>query len=315
MKSWLAALVLVLISLDGIATDYPPVTVDMKLKQVSEHVYYVRGVPGIATDNQGFISNAAAVITPEGIIVVDALGSPSLAARFLTLLREVSDQPIKQVILTHYHADHIYGIQVFKELGAKIVAPAGYAEYLHSEYAQQRLAERRESLSPWVNEQTRLVAPDQVVDKDYQFSLGGIELAVKFFGAAHSDGDLALLVKSDGVLLSGDLIFEGRVPFTGNADTGHWLSALRELNEAKLQGLVPGHGPAAKKPREAVALTLNYLQYVRDKMAEAVEEMMPFAEAYEATDWSAFSDLPAFQATHRRNAYGVYLSLEEEQFK
>jgi hypothetical protein len=47
-------------------------------------------------------------------------------------------------------------------------------------------------------------------------------------------------------------------------------------------------------------------------MAAAVDEMLPFADAYEAVDWSAFSDLPAFEATHRRNAYGIYLSLEQE---
>ena len=58
--------------------------------------------------------------------------------------------------------------------------------------------------------------------------------------------------------------------------------------------------------------TLRYLRYTRERMGAAVDEMLPFAEAYEATDWSEFSHLPAFEATHRRNAYGIYLSLEQE---
>lgn len=294
---------------------YPESAVDMALKRVSEHVYYVKGAAGIATDNEGFISNAAAVITEEGLVIVDALGSPSLAERFLGLLREVTDKPVVKIILTHYHADHIYGIQVFKDLGAEVIAPAGYHEYLESPLALERLEERRFSLSPWVNEETRLVEPGRVVASDEDFSLGGVDFTISFLGSAHSDGDLAVLVKNDGVLISGDIIFEGRVPFTGNADTAHWLKVLQNLNTLDLKALIPGHGAAATDPNGAIALTLRYLAYVREVMSHAVEEMMPFAEAYDAADWSEFENLPAFDAAHRRNVYGVYLSLEAEQFE
>ena len=68
-------------------------------------------------------------------------------------------------------------------------------------------------------------------------------------------------------------------------------------------------------PNAAIALTLEYLAYVREVMGRAVEEMIPFAEAFDAADWSEFEKLPAYEATHRRNAYGVYLSLEAAQFE
>ncbi len=121
-----------------------------------------------------------------------------------------------------------------------------------------------------------------------------------------------MLVKPDRVLISGDIIFEGRVPFTGGSDTGHWLSVLQQLDNTGLAALVPGHGPAAANPDQVVGLTLEYLRYTREQMAAGVEEMLPFAEIYEATDWSRFEHLPAFEAAHRRNAYGVFLSLERE---
>lgn len=297
------------------AADYPPVDVDMKLQQVSEHVYYVQGKAGIATDNAGFISNAAAIVTPDGIVIVDALGSPSLAARFLSKIRAISDQPIRKVIVTHYHADHIYGLQVFKELGAEIIAPAGYHEYMDSPIAKERLEERRFSLDPWVNESTYIVRPDVVIDAPMQIDLGSVNITVNYLGAAHSDGDLSVLVSPDKVLISGDIIFEGRVPFTGGADTGHWLALLEQLDNTELAALVPGHGPAAKDPVGAVKLTLHYLRKVREVMAEAVENLTPFAQAYDAADWSEFENLPAFEAAHRRNAYGVYLSMERAQFQ
>ena len=263
------------------ANQYPASTVDMALQRVSEHVYYVQGAAGIATDNEGFISNAAAVVTDEGLVIVDGLGSPSLAEKFLGLLREVTDKPVAKIIITHYHADHIYGIQVFKDLGAEVIAPAGFQEYLDSPLALERLEERRFSLSPWVNEQTRLVVPDHVITSDEQFRLGGLDFEISFLGSAHSDGDLALLVKNDGVLISGDIIFEGRVPFTGNADTVHWLEVLQNLNTVNLKALIPGHGAAATDPNGAIELTLRYLSYVREVMSEAVEEMAPFAEAFD----------------------------------
>ena len=297
------------------AADYPPVDVDMELQQVSEHVYYVQGKAGIATDNAGFISNAAAIVTPDGIVIVDALGSPSLAARFLSKIRAISDQPIRKVIVTHYHADHIYGLQVFKELGAEIIAPAGYHEYMDSPIAKERLEERRFSLDPWVNESTYIVRPDVVIDAPMQIDLGSVNITVNYLGAAHSDGDLSVLVSPDKVLISGDIIFEGRVPFTGGADTGHWLALLEQLDNTELAALVPGHGPAAKDPVGAVKLTLHYLRKVREVMAEAVENLTPFAQAYDAADWSEFENLPAFEAAHRRNAYGVYLSMERAQFQ
>jgi glyoxylase-like metal-dependent hydrolase (beta-lactamase superfamily II) len=284
----------------------------MKLERISEHVYYVQGASGIATDNQGFISNASAIVTSKGLVIVDALGSPSLAERFLGLLREVTDKPVVKVILTHYQADHIYGLQVFEDLGAEIIAPGGFQDYLDAPSAAERLEERRVSLYPWVNESTRLVRPDRVLIEDTVLPMGDVDLKIGYLGAAHSDGDLTVLVEPDRVLISGDIIFEGRVPFTGSADTRHWLTVLEGMERQGLKGLIPGHGPAASDPQQAVRSTVSYLRYTREKMAEAVEDMTPFAEAYEQTDWSEFSNLPAFDATHRRNAYGIYLSLEQE---
>jgi len=294
------------------AEDYVAATVQMDLIKVSKHVYYVQGKAGVATDNEGFISNASAVITDDGIVIIDTLGNPSLAHLFLKKIRKISQQPIKKVILTHYHADHIYGLQVFKALGAEIIAPKGYRDYLDSPNARSRLEERRVSLYPWVNDETHLLAADTVINNNTNFTLGGIEFDINYLGSAHSDGDLSILVKPDQVLISGDLIFEGRVPFTGGADTKHWLVLLKTLKQSKLTGLIPGHGAAAKKPNKAIQLTRHYLQRLRSVMKVAVDDLTPFDEAFEAADWSEFEDLPAYKAAHRKNAYGVFLSVEQE---
>ncbi|MGB1110870.1 MAG: MBL fold metallo-hydrolase [Gammaproteobacteria bacterium] len=292
--------------------DYAPSEVMMVPRQVSEHVWYLMGAPGIATDNEGFISNAAFVITDEGVVVFDALGTPSLANKLLSIIREKTDQPIKKLVVSHYHADHIYGIQVFKEQGAEVIAPFESNTYLESDSAASRLEERQFSLDPWVNECTRLIPPDRALRGDYAFSLGGIDFKINHLGSAHSTGDLTLFVEQDRVLMSGDVIFEGRVPFVGDADTKRWLQVLIQMETAGISALIPGHGPAASAPNEAIRNTRRYLAFLRLRMKHAAEELIPFEEAYEEIDWSEYEDLPAFEAANRRNAYHVYLTMEAE---
>lgn len=296
----------------AVLANYPEATAEMKLVQVSEHSYYVQGAAGVATDNQGFISNAGAIVTNDGVVIFDALGTPALASKMIRLLREITEQPIKRVIMSHYHADHIYGLQLYKEIGAEIYAPRGAMDYLQSPLAAERLEERRFSLDPWVNEKTYLVKPDHILEASTSQQLGGVNMSINYLGGAHSEGDLTLLVEEDRVLYSGDIIFEGRVAFLGDADTRHWLQTLEKMETSGLAGLIPGHGPAATDPTKAIAQTRRYLAYIRKVMGEAVEEFVPFSEAYEAADWSEFEKLPAFAAANRRNAYQVFLSMEQE---
>jgi glyoxylase-like metal-dependent hydrolase (beta-lactamase superfamily II) len=291
---------------------YAPASVEMTLRQVSEHVYFVEGVPGIATDNEGFISNAGVIVTGAGVVVFDALGTPSLADKLLQKIRAITDEPIVRVIVSHYHADHIYGLQVFEDLDAEILAPVGAARYLESEHAQERLEERRFTLDPWVNENTRLVYPDRFLSEGTRFRLGDVNFIATSVGNAHSEGDLTLYVEPDRVLFSGDIIFEGRVPFVGEANTRLWVQVLERMEREQLVALVPGHGGVAANPNDAISLTRRYLSFLRENMSAAVNDFIPFDEAYEAIDWTEFRELPAFEEANRRNAYQVYLSLEAE---
>lgn len=313
---WLLAIATpIALSFNTLASEKALLPLTMAPIKVSPHAYYVQGGTGIATDNYGFVSNSAFVVTAEGVIVFDALGTPPLGAELLRAIRTVTDAPIRTIYISHYHADHMYGIQAFSGTGAEVVAPDGAKRYLEGEVAEQRLFERRVSLSPWVNSNTRIVEPDRYIQGEERFTLGGVTIRVVDVGSAHSEGDLVLFVENEGVLFSGDIIFEGRIPFLGTSSSAEWLAVLNDMEKVDVATIVPGHGKAAENPREIISLTKNYLSFVRESMRQAVEAWIPFDEAYEATDWGDFIEYPAFLEANRRNAYGIYLSLEQESLQ
>jgi len=291
-------------------------TVPVKPVKVGAHSYYVQGLPGAASSaNQGFMSNAGFVVTPEGVVVFDSLGTPPLAEALITKIRKITQAPIKRVIVSHYHADHVYGLQVFKAAGAEIWAHEGGKAYFASDDLARRLAQRREELFPWVDEKTQVLLPDLWLSGDTDFVLGGVHFALRHVGPAHSDEDLAMFVKEDQLLFAGDLVFKGRVPFVGDADSKAWLAALDKLLAFNAKVMVPGHGAVSRNPKQDLTLTSDYLRYLRQQMGKAVEDLIPFEEAYAKTSWKQFSKLPAFDDANRGNAYNTYLLMEKEALK
>ncbi len=291
------------------------VTVPMEVVRLGAHSYFVQGLPGAASsENQGFMSNAGFVVTRDGVVVFDALASPPLAEKLLDLIRTITRQPIKRVIVSHYHADHIYGLQIFKAQGAGIWAQRAAEGATRTEEASLRLAQRKEALFPWVDDDTRLLEADHFVEGDTGFELGGLHFILRHVGPAHSSEDLAMLVKEDGVLYAGDVVFRGRVPFVGDADSRAWIAALDKLIAIHPRILVPGHGAPSHTPRADLVFTRDYLTYLRASMGKAARNLVPFDEAYEKTDWSRYRAMPAFDEANRVNAYNQYLRLEAEGF-
>jgi glyoxylase-like metal-dependent hydrolase (beta-lactamase superfamily II) len=299
----------------ALAADYAPVKSTLVPIRVGAHGYYVLGQGGPATAaNEGYNSNAGFVVTSDGVVVIDALGTPALGHELVKAIRRVTDRPIRRVILTHYHADHIYGLQAFKEEGADVWAHRGGRAYLEGE-AEARLEQRRRDLAPWVNAGTRIIAADRWLDGNETFTLGGLTFDLIHLGPAHSPEDLVVVVREEQLIFSGDIIFTGRIPFVGEADSKRWLATMDRLLALKPRIMVTGHGKVSTDPASDLRLTRDYLLYLRETMGKAVEDFVPFDEAYRKTDWSRFSQVPAFDAANRINAYGTFLLMERESLQ
>jgi glyoxylase-like metal-dependent hydrolase (beta-lactamase superfamily II) len=280
---------------------------------VADKVWFVQGEAALGSSaNRNFISNAGFVVTPQGVVVVDALGSPSLAEELLAAIRQVTTQPVRCVIVTHYHADHIYGLQVFKAAGATIIAQRAGLTYLNSDTAALRLAASRQELAPWIDERTRLQPADRWLVGDTVLELGGERFHIHHVGPAHTPEDLVVHLEHAGVMFAGDLVFRGRIPFVGQADSRQWIASLGRLMALEPRIVVPGHGPPSTQPLADLALTRDYLVHLRKTMAQAAADLEPFDEAYARADWSRFEHLPLFRAANRMNAYNTYLLLEQQ---
>ena len=283
-----------------------------KAAEVAPDTWMVQGLSALGSPaNRNFISNAGFVVTSCGVAVIDALGSPELARELRAEIARVTPLPVTHVIVTHYHADHIYGLQVFKDAGATIVAHRQALQYLNSDNAQQRLAASREDLFPWVDESTRLVPADLWIDGPTSLRVCDTVLELRPVGPSHTAEDVVVWLPQRQVLFAGDLVFRGRIPFVGQADSARWIDALDTLLSFDARVVVPGHGPASTQARADLELTRDYLQYLRLTMGEAARNLDPFEEAYARTDWSRFERLPLFGAANRINAYNTYLLMEQ----
>jgi glyoxylase-like metal-dependent hydrolase (beta-lactamase superfamily II) len=281
--------------------------------QVSSSAWYVQGETALGSPvNRNFISNAGFVVTPAGVVVIDALGAPVLARELMEKIRVITDKPVTHVIVTHYHADHIYGLQEFKRAGARIIGHRKALEYLNSDTAVLRLQASREQMAPLIDGDTWLVPADDWLDASQELVVGGVRFFLQPVGPAHTPEDLVVFMPDERVLFAGDLVFRGRIPFVGQANSGQWIKSLDTLLAFDAQVVVPGHGPLSTTAAQDMAMTRDYLAYLRETMGRAARNLEPFDEAYMSADWSRFERLPLFRAANRMNAYNTYLLMERE---
>ena len=299
----------------GPALAEPAITLEPQ--QVGPHTYFFEGASGMATEeNKGFMSNAGFIVTTDGVLVFDTLGTPALGQAMVDAIRDTTDQPISRVIVSHYHADHVYGLQAFKAAGAEVWAHEAGKGYSRSEDALERLEQRRRDLSEWVDDDTQLIEADHWLTfsegNPMSFEMGDDTFEIYDVSGTHSAGDIMLYHAADGVLFAGDLYFTGRIPYVEDADSKAWLHAMDSMLDMDPELVVPGHGKSSTNTVQDMELTRDYLLFLRQEMGTAVEDMTDFEEAYASTDWSEFEGYPAFDDANRINAYGQYLRMERE---
>ena len=239
----------------------------LKPQQVSPHGWFFQGEAGAASArNKGYMSNAGFVVTGDGVVVFDALGTPVLGQAMIAAIRKVTRaahpprdrQPLSRG--PHLRPAGVQG-RGRRDLGA----PQGAA--VPDVRTGRPTASRNGAPSSFRGSTTRpiVVPPDLWIDGDTSFRMGGLTFQLVYSEGAHSPEDLMMFVEPDRLLFAGDLIFAGRVPFVGNADSAGWLKAMDKMIALKPAVVVPGHGPASRDVERDLVLTRDYLAYLRDR--------------------------------------------------
>lgn len=242
----------------------------MILKRLSESVYCILG--GEKEANSGFVMGR------NGILVIDSTFSPYHATEMLKQIRSVTQKPIRYVFNTHYHSDHTFGNQVFS---AKVIACRECREImstlLETEWSKESIQKWTDENPEWKEKLTNLkiTLPDVIFNEEYEIDLGNLKVTLRHLGGHTKDSSIAYIPSSE-VLFAGDLVFQGRYPYTKGADMQKWLSALKMIQQIDFKILVPGHGFLCDS--QDVNHLIGYFENLMENCRKFIQENLPIAE-------------------------------------
>ncbi len=279
------------------------------LREIAPGIHVRRGLDEEATPgNADAIANAGFIVGAESVLVFDPGGSLADGAALRTAIRALTSLPIRHVVMSHAHPDHVFGAGAFLEDKPAFVGHARLAAALatRGDYYRDRL-----EAVLGTGAAGPAVTPTLEVTETLELDLGGRMVRLTAQPPAHSDSDLTLLDSASGTLFCGDLLSVGRVPALDGSVLG-WLQVLETLKAVGATQAVPGHGPervdwpagAADLERYLRTLVLETRVAVRDNIG--IEAAVGKVGAGERGRWALFDDY------HGRNVTQVYKELEWE---
>ena len=287
----------------------PGPALPFRMTEVAPGVHVRQGVHEEATvENQDGIANVGFIVGDAAVAVLDPGGSRSDGERLRASIRQQTGLPIRYVVMTHLHPDHVFGAIAFADDKPVFVGHARMAGMLvqRGEFYRNSLADVL-----GIEEAGDYAKPNLLVDGSVTLDLGGRVLRLQAHPTAHTDNDLSILDETTGTLWLGDLLFVDRVPALDGSILG-WLAQTKALRSAPATRAVPGHGPPAVPWPAAAAAQERYLGgLVRDIRAiisrgGEIERAVATVGLSERGEWALFDDY------NGRNVTSAFKELEWE---
>jgi len=279
------------------------------MTEVAPGIHVRQGVHEEATvENQDGIANVGFIIGAAAVAVLDPGGSRADGERLRASIRKQTELPIRYVVMTHLHPDHVFGAIAFADDKPVFVGHARMAGMLvqRGEFYRNSLADVL-----GIEEAGDYAKPDMLVDGSATLDLGGRALRLQAHPTAHTDNDLSILDETTGTLWLGDLLFVDRVPALDGSILG-WLAQTKALRSAPATRAVPGHGPPVVPWPAAAMAQERYLGgLVRDIRAIIsrggdIEQAVATVGLSERGEWALFDDY------NGRNVTSAFKELEWE---
>jgi glyoxylase-like metal-dependent hydrolase (beta-lactamase superfamily II) len=224
-----------------------------ELVKLAEGVYGFIGKEGAT--NSGF------VVTKEGVIVIDTQGPKDLAILLKKKIQEVTDKPVIYVVNTHYHGDHTFGNQYFRE--AKEIISHENTEKNLIEKDRQHREQFRKFFGENALEGFELTLPTKLFKDTLTLQAGGKTIELVYLGRGHTDGDIIVYLPRERIMFGGDLFYKDRLAWLGDAYASEWLGTLDKLKHFDAVVYVPGHGDIGD-----MDILQNFQQYLMDLQLE-----------------------------------------------
>jgi quinoprotein relay system zinc metallohydrolase 2 len=285
--------------------------IPLPVSEVAPGVFVHQGRYEIFTPrNSGDTSNAGFVIGSDGVAVIDTGGSPQVGAQLLAAVRARTKLPIKYVINTHMHPDHVFGNVAFEGEAPTFVGHAKLPRALAAR-AERYLAINKELLGK-AFDGTRIVPPTELVKDRLEVDLGDRKLLIEAHPTAHTDNDVTVLDEKTGTMFLGDLLFAKHVPALDGSIRG-WLALIKNLEARKdVKVAVPGHGPASMPWPSALAAEQRYLGKIAEDVRAMIKQGKTLAEAAQTAGLSEKDAWLLFKEYHARNVSAAFAELEWE---
>jgi quinoprotein relay system zinc metallohydrolase 2 len=285
---------------------------DFALREIADGVFAFQGVNELMhPENEGAICNLGVVVGADAVAVIDSGGSLVEARAFIDAIAEVTSKPVRYLINTHVHPDHIFGNAAFRTIGPTVVGHRNLPAALEARGAYY-LQSYRNQLGDKLMEGIEIVPPTLLVDAVLELDLGGGRvLQLKAWEAAHTDNDLTVLDPTSGTLFAGDLVFMGHLPTIDGSLLG-WLRQMDALAGIDAVRVVPGHGPVSSEWPEALEPERRYFEVLAGDLRKAIKEGTPLAEAVKTAGRSEAQNWALFDEYNERNATTAYAELEWE---
>ena len=279
------------------------------LREIAPGIHVRRGVDADASpENADAIANAGFIVGARSVLAFDPGGSLDDGAQLRAAIRGVTPLPIRHVVMSHVHPDHIFGAGAFLEDQPAFVGHARLAPALaaRGDYYRERLEEIL-----GLGAAGPVVMPTLEVADALEIDLGGRVVRLAAHGVAHTDNDLSLLDRASGTLFCGDLLFAGRVPSLDGSARG-WLKELDALEGLGAAQAVPGHGPERLDWPAAATDLRRYLGTLIDETRRAIQANIGIAAAVAEVGRSERGRWTLFDDYHGRNVTQAYKELEWE---
>jgi len=291
---------------------------DYPLDRVSDHIHVVHATQHLPNpQNRGFMNNPAAILTPNGVIVVDPGSSAEIGKQLLKKIRKISDKPVIAVLNTHVHGDHWLGND-----GIRTVYPNVPI------YAHERAIERINAGEGdyWIGvfmtmtkgaiAGTKVVAPNIGLKGGETLDLDGLTLRIHHTGHAHSDSDLMIEVVNDKGLFFGDVVTAKQVPNSDVPQDANFkgsIMAIKTMLEGSATIFIPGHGRSGG--REVPTASLHFLEELHAAVTKYFKQGLADYEMKE----KILRDMARYKHWNNFNEMGrvisfVYKEVEADNF-